>query len=149
MTTELKIYQLEEFLDNYLNGQKRVYQTVKDDEGNDKKMYIKKDLRKVYTINEYFEYFLNKIQNMKVDALEFMERNELERDDEIQVGNLNIDNKVSFLRKNESAYIPSGVKHRLSNPDEIPLILIEVQSGSYLAEDDIVRFEDIYGRSTH
>lgn len=60
-----------------------------------------------------------------------------------------IDNKVSFLRKNESAYIPSGAKHRLSNPDEIPLILIEVQSGSYLAEDDIVRFEDIYGRSTH
>ena len=60
-----------------------------------------------------------------------------------------IANKVSFLRKNESAYIPLGAKHRLSNPDEIPLILIEVQSGSYLAEDDIVRFEDIYGRSTH
>ena len=97
MTTELKIYQLEEFLDNYLNGQKRVYQTVKDDEGNDKKMYIKKDLRKVYTINEYFEYFLNKIQNMKVDVLELMEKDELERDDEIQVGNLNIDNKVYFV----------------------------------------------------
>ena len=62
---------------------------------------------------------------------------------------IEIDNKVSFLKKNESAYIPLGAKHRLSNPDEIPLILIEVQSGSYLAEDDIVRFEDIYGRSTH
>ena len=40
-----------------------------------------------------------------------------------------------------------GSKHRLSNPGKTPLILIEVQSGSYLGEDDIIRFEDIYGRS--
>ena len=59
-----------------------------------------------------------------------------------------IDGEVSFLRRNESSYIPLGCKHRLSNPDKTPLILIEVQSGSYLGEDDIIRFEDNYGRST-
>ena len=46
---------------------------------------------------------------------------------------------------NESTCIPLGVKHRLENPDAIPLEIIEVQSGSYLGEDDIVRFEDVYG----
>jgi len=51
-----------------------------------------------------------------------------------------------LLTENQSTYIPIGVTHRLENPGEIPLILIEVQSGSYLGEDDIVRFEDIYGR---
>jgi len=50
------------------------------------------------------------------------------------------------LSENESTYIPVGVKHRLENPGKIPLELIEVQSGSYLGEDDIVRFEDSYGR---
>ena len=58
-----------------------------------------------------------------------------------------IDGNTSFLKKNESTYIPLGSKHRLSNPGESNLILIEVQSGDYLGEDDIVRFEDIYGRS--
>jgi mannose-1-phosphate guanylyltransferase/mannose-6-phosphate isomerase len=51
-----------------------------------------------------------------------------------------------FLTENESTYIPIGVKHRLENPGKLPLHLIEVQSGSYLGEDDIVRFEDIYKR---
>lgn len=50
------------------------------------------------------------------------------------------------LSENQSTYIPLGVKHRLENPGLIPLELIEVQSGAYLGEDDIVRFEDIYGR---
>ena len=59
-----------------------------------------------------------------------------------------IDDKLSFLKENESTYIPLGSKHRLSNPEDEPLILIEVQSGSYLGEDDIIRFEDIYGRYT-
>ena len=59
-----------------------------------------------------------------------------------------INEKISILNKNEGVYIPSGAKHRLSNAGEIPLILIEVQSGSYLGEDDIVRFEDLYGRSS-
>ena len=52
-----------------------------------------------------------------------------------------------MLSENQSTYIPLGVTHRLENPGKIPLELIEVQSGSYLGEDDIVRFEDHYGRS--
>jgi mannose-1-phosphate guanylyltransferase/mannose-6-phosphate isomerase len=51
-----------------------------------------------------------------------------------------------LLHENESTYIHAGVKHRLENPGKIPLELIEVQSGAYLGEDDIVRFEDIYQR---
>ncbi len=51
-----------------------------------------------------------------------------------------------MLTENESTYIPLGTVHRLQNPGRIPLELIEVQSGSYLGEDDIVRFDDIYGR---
>ena len=54
--------------------------------------------------------------------------------------------KVIRLKENESTYIPQGEKHRLSNPGTEPLEIIEVQSGSYLGEDDIVRFEDTYGR---
>ena len=50
------------------------------------------------------------------------------------------------LTENQSTYIPLGVKHRLENPGLIPLELIEVQSGAYLGEDDIVRFDDKYGR---
>lgn len=56
------------------------------------------------------------------------------------------DDKEFLLREDESVYIPLGVKHRLKNPGKIPLELIEVQTGSYLGEDDIVRFEDNYGR---
>ncbi len=51
-----------------------------------------------------------------------------------------------LLAENESTYIPMGQKHRLSNPGKVPLEIIEVQSGSYLGEDDIVRFDDSYGR---
>lgn len=51
-----------------------------------------------------------------------------------------------LLTENQSTYIPVGVQHRLTNPGKIPLEIIEVQSGSYLGEDDIVRFEDVYGR---
>ena len=58
-----------------------------------------------------------------------------------------IEDKVDYLTENQSTYIPLGKKHRLSNPGKIPLILIEVQSGSYVGEDDIVRFEDKYGRN--
>lgn len=56
--------------------------------------------------------------------------------------------KVTLLTENQSIYIPLGELHRLSNPGVIPLEIIEVQSGSYLGEDDIVRFEDTYGRDT-
>ncbi len=55
--------------------------------------------------------------------------------------------EVILLAENQSTYIPLGVTHRLRNPGKFPLELIEVQSGSYLGEDDIVRFEDTYGRS--
>jgi len=54
--------------------------------------------------------------------------------------------EVFLLEENQSTYIPVGVKHRIENPGTVPLEIIEVQSGSYLGEDDIVRFEDRYGR---
>jgi mannose-1-phosphate guanylyltransferase / mannose-6-phosphate isomerase len=54
--------------------------------------------------------------------------------------------KVFLLNENESTFIPQGATHRLENPGTIPLHVIEVQSGSYLGEDDIVRFQDTYGR---
>jgi mannose-1-phosphate guanylyltransferase/mannose-6-phosphate isomerase len=53
-----------------------------------------------------------------------------------------------MLSENQSTYIPLGEKHRLANPGKVPLEIIEVQSGSYLGEDDIVRFEDHYGRTS-
>ena len=56
--------------------------------------------------------------------------------------------KVLALTENQSTYIPLGEVHRLANPGTIPLEIIEVQSGSYLGEDDIVRFEDTYGRTS-
>jgi mannose-1-phosphate guanylyltransferase/mannose-6-phosphate isomerase len=56
--------------------------------------------------------------------------------------------KVILLTENQSTYIPLGTTHRLANPGKVPLEIIEVQSGSYLGEDDIVRFEDTYGRTT-
>jgi len=57
------------------------------------------------------------------------------------------DDKTFILSENESSYIPIGATHRLENPGVVPLEMIEVQSGSYLGEDDIVRFDDTYGRS--
>ena len=54
--------------------------------------------------------------------------------------------EIIRLSENQSTYIPQGQKHRLSNPGKEPLEIIEIQSGSYLGEDDIVRFDDIYGR---
>ncbi len=56
------------------------------------------------------------------------------------------DDKTFLLSENESTYIPIGTKHRIENPGKVPLHIVEVQSGSYLGEDDIVRFEDSYGR---
>jgi mannose-1-phosphate guanylyltransferase/mannose-1-phosphate guanylyltransferase/mannose-6-phosphate isomerase len=57
--------------------------------------------------------------------------------------------EVEMLSENQSTYIPIGKKHRLANPGKIPAFLIEVQSGAYLAEDDIIRFEDVYQRHAH
>ncbi len=58
-----------------------------------------------------------------------------------------VGDKVILLAENQSTYIPLGQTHRLANPGKVPLEIIEVQSGSYLGEDDIVRFEDTYGRA--
>ena len=55
--------------------------------------------------------------------------------------------EISLLEENQSTYIPIGTRHRIENPGKIPLHMIEVQSGSYLGEDDIVRYEDRYGRT--
>lgn len=57
------------------------------------------------------------------------------------------DEETFLVRENESVFLPVGCRHRLENPGKVPLELIEVQSGPYLGEDDIVRFEDAYGRS--
>jgi mannose-1-phosphate guanylyltransferase/mannose-6-phosphate isomerase len=58
-----------------------------------------------------------------------------------------IDNQMQLLNENQSTYIPLGARHRLANPGKIAAFLIEVQSGSYLGEDDIVRYEDVYNRA--
>jgi mannose-1-phosphate guanylyltransferase len=60
--------------------------------------------------------------------------------------NVTIDEETQLVTENESVYIPIGAVHALENPGKIPLELIEVQSGAYLGEDDIVRFSDRYGR---
>ena len=60
--------------------------------------------------------------------------------------NVEIEGKINLLSENQSIYIPIGKRHRLSNPGKLMLELVEVQSGPYLEEDDIVRFEDKYGR---
>ena len=58
------------------------------------------------------------------------------------------DERTHLVAANESTYIPIGTRHRLENPGVVPLVMIEVQCGDYLGEDDIVRFDDAYGRST-
>lgn len=58
-----------------------------------------------------------------------------------------IGDSVQLLTENQSVYVPLGVVHRMENPGKVPMVLIEVQTGSYLGEDDITRYEDIYARS--
>jgi mannose-1-phosphate guanylyltransferase / mannose-6-phosphate isomerase len=58
-----------------------------------------------------------------------------------------LNGEVDLLHENESVYLPIGLDHRLANPGKIDLELIEVQTGSYLGEDDIVRIEDVYNRT--
>lgn len=57
-----------------------------------------------------------------------------------------VDNSVTLVTENQSVYIPLGAVHRMENPGKVPLTLIEVQTGSYLGEDDIIRYEDVYAR---
>lgn len=58
-----------------------------------------------------------------------------------------VDEEVKLLTENQSVYIPLGAVHRMENPGKVPMVLIEVQTGSYLGEDDIIRYEDVYART--
>jgi mannose-6-phosphate isomerase-like protein (cupin superfamily) len=53
---------------------------------------------------------------------------------------------VKLLTENQSVYVPVGAIHRLENPGKLPMVMIEVQTGAYVGEDDIIRYEDVYGR---
>ncbi len=57
-----------------------------------------------------------------------------------------IDDAVQLVSENQSVYIPLGARHRMENPGKVPMVLIEVQTGAYLGEDDIIRYEDVYAR---
>ncbi|MCR9148494.1 MAG: mannose-1-phosphate guanylyltransferase/mannose-6-phosphate isomerase [Rhodobacteraceae bacterium] len=57
-----------------------------------------------------------------------------------------VDDKVQLVTENESVYIPLGAVHRMENPGKVPMVLIEVQTGAYLGEDDIIRYDDVYAR---
>ncbi len=57
-----------------------------------------------------------------------------------------IDDQERLVTENQSVYIPLGATHRMENPGKVPMVLIEVQTGTYLGEDDIIRYEDIYAR---
>ena len=58
-----------------------------------------------------------------------------------------VDDKVSLVTENQSIYVPLGAVHRMENPGKVPMVLIEVQTGVYLGEDDIIRYEDAYART--
>lgn len=57
-----------------------------------------------------------------------------------------VDEEVKLVSENQSVYIPLAAVHRMENPGKVPMVLIEVQTGSYLGEDDIIRYEDVYAR---
>ena len=57
-----------------------------------------------------------------------------------------IGDEVQLVSENQSVYVPLGAVHRMENPGKVPMVLIEVQTGSYLGEDDIIRYEDVYAR---
>jgi len=59
---------------------------------------------------------------------------------------ITLDNEIKLLGENQSVYIPLGAVHRMENPGKVPMVLIEVQTGTYLGEDDIIRYEDVYAR---
>jgi mannose-6-phosphate isomerase-like protein (cupin superfamily) len=58
-----------------------------------------------------------------------------------------IDDEVKLVTEGQSVYVPLGAKHRMENPGKLPMVLIEVQIGTYLGEDDIIRYEDVYARN--
>jgi mannose-1-phosphate guanylyltransferase / mannose-6-phosphate isomerase len=58
-----------------------------------------------------------------------------------------IDEEVKLITEGQSVYVPLGAIHRMENPGKLPMVLIEVQIGTYLGEDDIIRYEDVYARN--
>ena len=58
-----------------------------------------------------------------------------------------VDDHVTLVTENQSIYVPLGAVHRMENPGKVPMVLIEVQTGVYLGEDDIIRYEDRYART--
>jgi mannose-6-phosphate isomerase-like protein (cupin superfamily) len=58
-----------------------------------------------------------------------------------------VEDSITLLTEGQSIYIPLGAIHRMENPGKVPMVLIEVQTGVYLGEDDIIRYEDIYARN--
>ena len=60
---------------------------------------------------------------------------------------MTVNDEVKLVTENESIYVPLGAKHRMENPGKVPMVLIEVQTGAYLGEDDIIRYEDVYERN--
>ena len=58
-----------------------------------------------------------------------------------------IDDAIKIITEGQSVYIPLGAVHRMQNPGKVPMVLIEVQTGAYLGEDDIIRYEDQYARN--
>ena len=57
-----------------------------------------------------------------------------------------VDGVAQLVTENQSVYVPLGSVHRMENPGKVPMVLIEVQTGAYLGEDDIIRYEDVYAR---
>jgi mannose-1-phosphate guanylyltransferase / mannose-6-phosphate isomerase len=112
--------------------------------------------RKVYrpwgwydSIDEGVRFKVKRIQVKPKASLSLQKHNHRSEHWIVVKGTAEITNgdKTILLTENQSIYIPLGEVHRLANPGNIPLEIIEVQSGSYLGEDDIVRFEDTYGRA--
>ena len=79
-------------------------------------------------------------------VLRVLDRSVVSLDLENKVINVTVDEDVKLVAENQSVYIPLGAIHRLENPGKVDLHLIEVQTGAYLGEDDIVRYEDVYAR---
>jgi mannose-1-phosphate guanylyltransferase/mannose-6-phosphate isomerase len=102
------------------------------------------------SIDEGGRFKVKRIQVNPKDSLSLQKHNHRAEHWIVVTGTAAITNgdKVLTLTENQSTYIPRGEVHRLANPGVIPLEIIEVQTGSYLDEDDIVRFEDHYGRTT-
>ena len=143
--------------DSILVANKNFSQEIKDIVSvlNAKKLKEGKQHKKIYrpwgfyeTIEENNGWQIKKIEVNPGASLSLQMHNHRSEHWVVVEGNAKVQvNEVKkILCKNESIYIPINAKHRLSNPSKTPLVLIEIQTGEYLGEDDIIRFDDIYGR---